>query len=83
MKSLNLFNSITNSRKVAIATATTLTVLLIIDLLSTRQILYPSSASQTILFILVVIVGYGVCSWILLEYTKRITKESQSQIDLC
>src|SRR3989449_1461979 len=79
MKSLNLFNLITKSRKVAIVTAATLTVLLIIDLLSTRQILYPSSASQTILFILVVIVGYGVCSWILLEYTRRITKELRSK----
>ena len=79
MKSLNLFNLVTKSRKVAIVTAATLTVLLIIDLLSTRQILYPSSTSQTILFILVVIVGYGVCSWILLEYTRRITKELRSK----
>jgi hypothetical protein len=79
MKRLNLFKAVTNSRKVTIATATTLTVLLIIDLLSTRQILYPSSDSQTILFILVVIVGYGVCSWILLEYTRRITKDLRAK----
>ena len=82
MKRLNLLVPVTNNRKVAISTAILLTVLLITDLLSTRQILYPSGSSQTILFILIVIIGFGICSWILLEYTRRITKDLRAKSPL-
>jgi hypothetical protein len=53
------------SRKAAITSAIILTVLLVLDLLSTRQIFYPTGTSQTIFFMLVVIFGYGVASWTL------------------
>ena len=82
MKKLNLLVHVTSSRKAAIITASVFTVLLITDLLSTRQILYPSGASQTILFMIIAIIGYGVCSWILLEYTRRITKDLRTRSSL-
>src|SRR5215475_12409810 len=75
LKKLNLLSCVPNNRKAALTSAIILTVLLIIDLLSTRQILYPTGTYQTALFILIVICGYGVASWILLEYTRRLTKD--------
>ena len=68
-----------NNRQAALTSAIILTVLLIIDLLSTRQILYPTGTYQTVLFMLIVIFGYGVASWILLEYTRRLTKDLRSK----
>lgn len=68
-----------NNRKAALTSAVVLTLLLIIDLLSTRQILYPTGTYQTVLFMLIVIVGYGIASWILLEYTRRLTIDLRSK----
>ena len=79
LKKLNLLSCVPNNRKAALTSAIILTVLLIIDLLSTRQILYPTGTYQTALFILIVICGYGVASWILLENTRRLTKDLRSR----
>src|SRR5262245_11255530 len=58
-------------RKVAISTAGVLIVLAVFALLTTRQIIFFDNNLQTLLFLLVVTIGFGVGSWILLEYTKR------------
>ncbi|HEY7080482.1 MAG TPA: hypothetical protein VH500_12320 [Nitrososphaeraceae archaeon] len=79
MKNLKFLTCVPNNRKAALISAIILTVLLIIDLLSTRQILYPTGTYQTVLFMLIVIIGYGVASWILLEYTRRLTVDLRSK----
>lgn len=58
-------------RKLAISVAGVLVVLAILALLTTRQIIFFDNNLQTLLFLLVVTLGFGVGSWILLEYTKR------------
>lgn len=67
--------NILTSRRIAIATIIAITVLLVIDLFATRQILYLNNVGQTALFIVTVSVGYGIGPWILLEYTRRVTRE--------
>ena len=66
-----------NSRKLFSAIASIIIVLVILDLLTTRQVLpygtVTTSIMETILFVLTVVVGYGIGSWILLAYTKKIS----------
>ena len=66
-----------NSRKLFSAIASIIIVLVILDLLTTRQVLpygtVTTSIMEIILFILTVVVGYGIGSWILLAYTKKIS----------
>jgi hypothetical protein len=57
-------------RKIAISVAGVLIVLAAFALLTTRQIIFFDNNLQTLLFLLVVTLGFGVGSWILLEYTK-------------
>jgi hypothetical protein len=64
---------ITVSRRLAIAAAAAVTVIVILDLLMTRQIIPYTNISETIMFILTVFIGYGIGSWILLVYTKQAT----------
>ncbi len=79
VRNLNLFTFLTHSRKVAIATAAVISILVIIDLLATRQVLYLDNAGQTTLFIITVIISYGIGSWILLGYTKHVTRDLGSK----
>src|SRR5512145_1165363 len=58
-------------RKIAITVAGVLIVLAVLALLTTRQIIFFDNNLQTLLFLLVVTLGFGVGSWILLEYAKR------------
>ena len=51
-------------------------------MLATRQILYLDNTSELILFTVTVVVGYGVGSWILLEYTRRITANIRAKSHL-
>jgi len=66
-----------SSRKLFGAIASIITVLVIFDLLTTRQVLpygtVTTSIMEIILFVLTVVVGYGIGSWILLVYTKKIS----------
>ncbi len=48
-----------------------LIVLAVFALLTTRQIIFFDDNLQTLLFLLVVTLGFGIGSWILFEYTKR------------
>src|SRR5712691_3322637 len=79
LRNINLFTFLTRSRKVAIATAAVITILVIIDLLATRQVLYLDNTWQTTLFILTVVIAYGIGSWILLGYTKHVTGDLRSK----
>jgi uncharacterized membrane protein len=60
-------------QQISIIAAGIVIFLVILDLLATRQILYLDNTSEIILFISTIIIGYGAGSWILLEYTRRIT----------
>ncbi|HEY5631905.1 MAG TPA: hypothetical protein VIR31_07230, partial [Nitrososphaeraceae archaeon] len=76
MQKLELVNNrlITN-RKISIATAAVIIILVVLDLLTTRQILYFNNTLEIFLFILTVGIGYGIGSWILLGFTKNTTKD--------
>ena len=63
----------------SIYTAAIIIALVILDLLATRQILYLDNTSEIILFTLTVVIGYGLGSWILLEYTRQITANLESK----
>jgi hypothetical protein len=67
------------SRKVAVATGIAIIFLVIIDLLTTRQVFPVYKTVEAVAFILTVIVGYGIGSWVLLGYTKRISKEIRAR----
>jgi hypothetical protein len=86
MRNLNSITGLVSSRKVAITTAAIITILVIIDLLLTRQILPYGTKStdsiETIIFILTVVIGYGIGSWILLMYTKQISSELRAKSHL-
>ncbi len=53
--------------------------LVIIDLLVTRQVLPAYKDIEVILFVLTVTIGYGIGSWILLGYTKRVSTEIRAK----
>jgi hypothetical protein len=67
---LNLFLNHVN-RRVSVAVAIVITTLLIVDLLATRQILFFESTWQSIIFVLTIVVAYGIGSLILLIYVRK------------
>jgi hypothetical protein len=77
-KALSITPNIAN-RKLAIGAAIVIIVLVIIDLLATRQILYFDNTGQTVVFILTVVIAYGIGSWVLLGYTGQISKELRAK----
>ena len=79
MSRSNFLTCLVSIRTVSIYTAVVMIVLIILDLLATRQILYFDNTSEIILFTLTVVIGYGVGSWILLEYTRQITANLRSK----
>jgi hypothetical protein len=60
------------SRRVSVVTAVVITTLITIDLLATRQILFFDNTWQTIIFVLTIVVAYGLGSLILLTYTRKV-----------
>jgi hypothetical protein len=71
--------SIVSNRKISVIVGFVVTLLVIIDLLMTRQILPYTSDTEAVMFILTVFVGYGLGSWVLLGYTKRVSKEIRAK----
>ena len=71
------------ARKIAVATGAVIIILIILDLLMTRQILPYGTASASIveivLFILTVIIGYGIGTWAIIGYTGKISKELRTK----
>jgi hypothetical protein len=68
---LSFFVSYAN-RRVSVAIAVIITTLITIDLLATRQILFFDNTWQTVIFVLTVVIAYGIGSLILLTYTRKI-----------
>src|SRR5919112_117463 len=79
MSRSNFLTCFVSIRTVSIYTAAVMIVLVILDLLATRQILYFDNTSEIILFTLTVVIGYGLGSWILLKYTRQITANLRSK----
>jgi hypothetical protein len=75
------FNS--NVRKTTTIIAAILIAILIIDLLTSRQLLRDGTLNtntyETIIFILTVVIGYGIGSFILLTYTGRISRDLRTR----
>ena len=82
MRKLSSTTFPTDNKQIPIVAAGIIVVLIILDLLATRQILYFDNTSEIVLFTLTVVIGYGVCSWILLQYTTRITANLRSKSSL-
>ena len=74
--------SLRSKTKQAIITAAIVTALVTIDLLATRQVIPVDSFSEPVIFILTVVVGYGIGSWVLFVYTSQITKEIRQKSPL-
>ena len=74
-KKLQLYNFLFNNRKLTIITAAVIVVLIILNLLATRQIIYLNNDDEIALFTLTTVFGYGIGSLILLGFTRHITKD--------
>ena len=81
--SANFFNSViigdSSSRKISITIAVIMTIIIIIDLLATRQILFFDNTWQAIIFILTIVIAYGFGSLILLRYTRKASTELRAK----
>jgi hypothetical protein len=71
--------SIAANKKIPVIVAAVVTFLVIIDLLMTRQILPYTNYTELLMFILTVIIGYGIGSWVLLGYAKKVSKEIRAK----
>ena len=71
------------ARKISISIASVIIILVILDLLMTRQILPYGTASASIveivLFVLTVVIGYGLGTWAIIGYTGKISKELRTR----
>ena len=67
------------NRKIPVITGIIIIFIVIIDLLMTRQILPYTNDTETLMFILTVIIGYGVGSWVLLGYITQVSKEIRAK----
>ena len=66
---------IMRNRKIPVITGIIMISIIIIDLLMTRQILSYTDEMEVIMFILTVVIGYGVGSWILLGFITQVSNE--------
>src|SRR5918911_3513460 len=82
MQKLAFINRLIENRKISIAIAGVIITLVILDLFTTRQILYFNNASQIALFALTAGIGYGIGSWVLLGFTMYITKDLRAKSKL-
>src|ERR687886_1337951 len=82
MQKLASITRLPDNRNLSIATAGVIITLVILDLFTTRQILYFNNTSQIVLFILTAGIGYGIGSWILLAFTTYITKDLRAKSKL-
>jgi hypothetical protein len=70
----------TTSRKLTIIVSWILIGIIIIDMLSSRQTTLKFDESlETIYFILTVVIGWGVASWLLLGYASRSAKDLRAR----
>jgi hypothetical protein len=71
--------SMVTSRKVSVVVGIAIIFIAIIDLLTTRQILPYNNDTEAIIFILTIVIGYGIGSWILLSFTKRVSEDIRAR----
>jgi hypothetical protein len=71
--------SMLTSRKASVAVGLAIIFIVIIDLLTTRRILPYNNDMEAIIFILTIVIGYGIGSWILLSFTKRVSEEIRAK----
>jgi len=76
---LNVRIPIAASRKISVAVGTGVIFLVIIDLLMTPQILPYTNDIEVLMFILTVIIAYGIGSWILLGHTRGISNKNSAK----
>lgn len=62
-------------KSLSIIASICITILLVIDTLTTRQILPYNNTSSSFLSILNLVIAYGIGPWILFAYLKRISKD--------
>src|SRR6476659_513358 len=74
--------SLRSKTRLAIIIAAIVTALVTIDLLATRQVIPVDSFSEPIIFILTVVIGYGIGSWVFFVYTSQTTKEVRQKSPL-
>jgi hypothetical protein len=67
LRKIALDGSLLNYRRISILCSIALTILLIMDTLTTRQILPYNNTSGSFLFFLNILVAYGIGSWILFD----------------
>lgn len=75
MERLQLYEFLFNNRKLTIVTAAVIVILIILNLLATRQIIYFDNTGEIALFTLTTVLGYGIGALILLGFTRHITKD--------
>jgi hypothetical protein len=71
---LALDGSLLYYRKISIFVSLAMTIILIVDTLTTRQILPYNTTIGSLLFILNIIIAYGIGSWVLFHYVKKISE---------
>ena len=79
MSKLVLVNQLIINRKMAAGTGFAVIFIVIVDLLMTRQILAYTNFTEFVMFILTIVLGYGIGSWVLLGYTEQVSKESRTK----
>jgi hypothetical protein len=68
-------HSLSDYRRVAIGVSIAIILILIVDTLTTRQILPYNNTTGSVLFLLNIVVAYGLGSWVLFKYVKKISEE--------
>jgi hypothetical protein len=71
--------NVATNRKVAFVVGAVVILIVSIDLLMSRQILSYTKDMEVVMFTLTVVIGYGIGSWILLGYTKTVSKEIRAK----
>jgi nitrogen-specific signal transduction histidine kinase len=66
-------------RKAPIAIGISIILLVIVDLLMTRQLLPYNGTTEGLMFVLTMSIGYGIGSIILLEYAHNVSREIRSK----
>ena len=79
LTTLNLLMPTIRDHKIPVTVGIAIILIAIVDLLMTRQLLPYNTNFETLMFILTVTIGYGLGSWILLGYAKRVSKEVRTR----
>ena len=72
-------NQLVSNRKLATGIGFAVIFIAIVDLLMTRQILAYTNFTELVMFILTIVLGYGIGSWVLLGYTQQVSKELRTK----